>query len=402
LNVAPNGHGRLLVVDAVPARREHLARALPSLGYDAHVVGDARAAMAHLETRPADLLLLDVTLPADGTDALLAGRGGHAALRDVPVLILATPGDAGRVAECLALGADDYVSEPFFSPLLAARVASCLDRSRLRATGARHGRELARELDIGRDIQRGFLPAALPTWPGWDIAAAFEAARSVSGDFYDAFHFADGLMIGVVVGDVCGKGVGASLFMALFRSLIRALATQMVHSGLTRVGGGDDDRLFTALRVANDYIANVHGSANMFATAFAASIDPRSGTIRWVNAGHDAALLFGADGGVRARLEPTGPALGLFPGIALATQQVRLQAGETLLVTTDGVSEARDRTGAFFGDDRLVALGARPVESASALVERVTGAVHAFAGGAEPADDLTLVAVRRDARPDRG
>lgn len=258
--------------------------------------------------------------------------------------------------------------------------------------------EMARELEIGREIQRGFLPTELPGWPGWELAAVFEPARQVSGDFYDAFHMADGLLIGVVVGDVCGKGVGASLFMALFRSLIRVVATQVVRSGRTSVMGGDDDRLFVALHVANDYIAQVHGSANMFATAFAAVVNPRSGDVRWVNAGHDPGLVVAADGGVRERLEPTGPALGLFPGITLTVGETRLQRGETLLVTTDGVSESRAPGGAFFGDERLAALCAAPVAGAADLTGRVTDAVHAFAAGEEPADDLTLLAVHRAVR----
>jgi serine phosphatase RsbU (regulator of sigma subunit) len=254
--------------------------------------------------------------------------------------------------------------------------------------------EMARELEVGREIQAGFLPAELPRATGWEVAASFEPARQVSGDFYDAFQMADGMRIGFVVGDVCGKGVGASLFMALFRSLIRAVATRKVRSGHTVVGD-PESQLFGGLAMANDYIADVHGAANMFATVFAAAVDPLTGGVRWVNAGHEPALVVAANGGIRARLAPVGPALGLFPGITLTSQYVKLAPGETLLVTTDGVSEARDGAGAFFGDDRLEALCAHPAGGAAALAARVTDAVHAFAAGAEPADDLTLMAVHR-------
>jgi hypothetical protein len=201
---------------------------------------------------------------------------------------------------------------------------------------------------------------------GWDLAAAFEPARQVSGDFYDAFLMADGLRIGVVVGDVCGKGVGASLFMALFRSLIRAVATRVVRSGHT-LAGDPDSQLFAGLTLANDYIAEVHGSANMFATVFAAAVNPMTGAVRWVNAGHDPALVVGADGGVRARLAPTGPALGITAGVTVAVGQLRLAPGETLVIATDGVGEARDRDGAFFGDERLEALCAAPAAGAAEL-----------------------------------
>ncbi len=252
-----------------------------------------------------------------------------------------------------------------------------------------------RDLEIGRAIQASFLPASLPEGGGWEFAAVSEPARQVSGDFYDAFEI-DGAAVGVVVGDVCGKGVGAALFMALFRTLIRAVGTQAVRSGMTVVGR-PDTRLVGALHVANDYIARVHGSANMFATVFAAAINPFNGAVRWVNAGHEPALVLGAGGGVRARLEPNGPALGLFPDAPLGVGDALLAPGETLLVTTDGVSEARDPAGRFFGDERLVALCGDAPRAAGALVRRVTDAVGAFAAGAEAADDLTLMAVHRRA-----
>jgi serine phosphatase RsbU (regulator of sigma subunit) len=257
---------------------------------------------------------------------------------------------------------------------------------------------MARELEIGREIQAGFLPAALPQPEGWEVAAAFEPARQVSGDFYDAFEMADGMRLGVVVGDVCGKGVGASLFMALFRSLIRAVATRVVRSGHT-LAGDPDSQLFAGLTLANDYIAEVHGSANMFATVFAAAVNPMTGAVRWVNAGHDPALVVGADGGVRARLAPTGPALGITAGVTVAVGQLRLAPGETLVIATDGVGEARDRDGAFFGDERLEALCDAPAAGAAALTARVTAALREFGAGAEPADDVTLVAVHRARAP---
>ena len=243
--------------------------------------------------------------------------------------------------------------------------------------GAAGDARWTRELEIAREIQLGFLPGVLPAPPGWEVAAAFEPARLVSGDFYDAFPMADGMRLGVVVGDVCGKGVGAALFMALFRTLIRAAATRVVRSGHTVVGD-DDSRLFGGLRLANDYIADVHGESNMFATVFAASID-----------------VFG--GGVRLRLEPTGPALGLMAGAQHTVGSARLQAGEALLAATDGVTEARGPAGAFFGGERLDAIAASTAGGAAAMARRVTAAVHAWAAGAEPADDVTVLALSRTA-----
>src|SRR5206468_2350062 len=114
------------------------------------------------------------------------------------------------------LGAADYLPKPFNPVVLRARVAATLARKRLEDRERLHVRSLERELEIGREIQRDFLPDALPEAAGWEIAAVFQPARQVSGDFYDGFPTADGA-IALVVADVCDKGVGAALYMALFR-----------------------------------------------------------------------------------------------------------------------------------------------------------------------------------------
>jgi serine phosphatase RsbU (regulator of sigma subunit) len=225
----------------------------------------------------------------------------------------------------------------------------------------------ARELEVARRIQRGFLPDELPAPPGWRLAAEFEPARQVSGDFYDAFETNDGLRLALVVGDVSGKGVGAALFMALFRSFIRAVATRAMRSGQTMIGDPDSP-LFAGLGLANDYIATAHAASGVFATAFAGSVDVFSGAVRYVNAGHDPApVIVASDGSVRARLDPTGPALGMEAGARLAVGTARLHPGETLLIATDGVTEARDPAGEFFGPERLDAQCAgEPVEAGAA------------------------------------
>src|SRR5699024_4487838 len=101
-----------------------------------------------------------------------------------------------------------------FNPqILRARVEASLARKRLHDREQIHARSLERELDIAREIQAGFLPETLPLSDGWDVAAWFQPARSVSGDFYDAFELPGAGRMGLVVADVCGKGVGAALFM---------------------------------------------------------------------------------------------------------------------------------------------------------------------------------------------
>jgi serine phosphatase RsbU (regulator of sigma subunit) len=211
--------------------------------------------------------------------------------------------------------------------LLEARVRACLTTARLREADRRGRLQLERELEIGREIQAGSSPRRCPRVPGLRARRAFEGARQVSGDFYDAFAYDEGMYTGVVVGDVCGKGVGAALFMALFRTLIRAVATR-------ELGAAQGTRPFEAGGQRAHRRGAAHGerlhrararARHMFATVFAAGLHPFTGALWYVNAGHEAGLILKPDGGVRAKLNPTGPALGLLPDLPFTLGVERLQ-----------------------------------------------------------------------------
>ena len=156
---------------------------------------------------------------------------------------------------------------------------------------------LESELEIARRIQTSFLPAEIPQLPGWEIAARFQPAREVAGDFYDLFPLVQNRRLGLVIGDVCDKGVGAALFMALFRTLIRAFAQQHYtlrwmdalgeDSPVRRTSTGrpvlpstGTSALKNAIELTNNYIANTHSSAHMFATVFVGVLDPSSGLLQ--------------------------------------------------------------------------------------------------------------------------
>jgi serine phosphatase RsbU (regulator of sigma subunit) len=266
---------------------------------------------------------------------------------------------------------------------------------------------LAREMEVARNIQRDFLPEALPIAMGVQLEAALHPAREVSGDFYDAFLLAPSGTIVLVVGDVCDKGVGAALFMALFRSLIRASADPVAGGAIQMIGGRRTlvrqaleaatpaDLLTRVAGFTNDYIARLHGRTNMFATVFLAALSPMSGDFDYVNAGHEPALVLAPDGGALQELRPTGPALGLMPDQVFEAGAGKLERGQCLFAFTDGLAEARNPAGEAFGTgrlrDTLRATGTIPKN----LVRGVIDAVNAFAGQAEPHDDLTLMAATR-------
>ncbi|MEH2118419.1 PP2C family protein-serine/threonine phosphatase [Nostoc sp.] len=266
-----------------------------------------------------------------------------------------------------------------------------------------------RDLQIARMIQADFLPETLPQIPGWELAARFHPAREVAGDFYDAFLLANH-RVGIVIADVCDKGVGAALFMSLFRSLIRAFAQQ--HYNLSWLDTLSDDSsksnkgiraqpprigttaLKNAVNLTNNYIANNHSRINMFATLFFGVLNPATGLLHYINAGHESPAIIGANG-IKARLKTTGPAVGIMPNREFGIEQVQLETGDILIAYSDGVTDARDPTGKFFTEEKLLSLLQEPAPSATAVLDRIEANVYAYIADADQFDDITMLAVHR-------
>ncbi|HSB64436.1 MAG TPA: SpoIIE family protein phosphatase [Thermoanaerobaculia bacterium] len=392
---APGAPARLLVVDDVEVNRDLLMRRLTQQGHEVEMAANGREALDVLRSGKAfDLVLLDVMMPElDGYQVLEALRA-DATLRSLPVIMVSAVNEVESVVRCLEAGAEDYLSKPFNPALLRARVGSTLEKKRLRDVERLHAKNLERELEIGRNIQKSFLPRSLPVVQGWEIAAMLRPARQVGGDFYDAFPLSGG-GIGLAVGDVCDKGVGAALFVALVRTLLRATAERLAANR-----PDDWDRVvLEPVALTSDYVVRTHAETNMFATLFFAALDPASGALVWLNAGHEPPYLRRASGAVE-RLEPTAGAVGLMPDAIFEIARATLSPGDVLLAFTDGVTEARDPEGLLFGSGRLDALVGNGA-AAPDLVSAIAAAVDAHARGADPADDIALLAVRRTLPQDR-
>jgi sigma-B regulation protein RsbU (phosphoserine phosphatase) len=284
-----------------------------------------------------------------------------------------------------------------------------------------------RELEIGREIQAGFFPDMLPQLPGWELAARFRAAREVAGDFYDAFELPNG-RVALVIADVCDKGIVAALFMALIRSLLRAFMQQSYHQQPSSTAysppptagppftAADHHMLLEAVRQTNAYITTSHTQAHMFATLFCALLDPASGDLLYLNCGHTPPLILSAADPDPAQaadakgnwqvcdiLQPGGPAIGLLSSARYQPAQTTLPPGSLLFAFTDGIVEARDPFGEQFGNGRLLTLleyhNANGAEaSAAALLQLVETAVVRHMAGTEAFDDLTMLALRRQAK----
>jgi serine phosphatase RsbU (regulator of sigma subunit) len=241
---------------------------------------------------------------------------------------------------------------------------------------------LAAELQTAHHVQQHLFPRHLPRVAGWEWAALCRPARAVAGDYYDLFEVTPG-RVAVALGDVSGKGLGPALIMASVHALVRSRLPHRLADlpGLV----AELDRYLLA--VTPD---------DMFVTLFLGVLDVGSGRLRYTNAGHPPPLLAEERGGEPCRLSVGGPILGILPGALCEEGEAVLGPGNVLALFSDGVTDSRNAERELFGEQRIVRLlrtaGAAP---AAAVMGQLLQAVADFTGPAEPADDLSLVVIRR-------
>ncbi|MBC8075686.1 MAG: SpoIIE family protein phosphatase [Chloroflexales bacterium] len=262
-----------------------------------------------------------------------------------------------------------------------AQLAQAYDALRAAQSQLLEHERLQHELRLARELQEQMLPDVLPQVPGIDLGASIIPAREVSGDFFDLFLL-DDQTLGIVIGDVCGKGMAAALYMAQTRSLLRAAA-------------GMPEPPAQVLRLVNRLLRDMN-SGSMFVTGILARLHLPTRTMVAARAGHEYPLIYAADGTPRLQPRAVGQPLGILEDPAIDVQQYTLAPGETLLLYTDGVTEAADPTGAFFECERLHAAvcSAQAAATAQGLCDHIVQRLTTFQGVAPQADDITLVAVR--------
>ena len=254
-----------------------------------------------------------------------------------------------------------------------------------------------RELEIGREIQAGFFPKVLPEPKGWELTTYFQTARHVAGDFYDVFTLGKEKRVGIVIADVCDKGVGAALFMALFRSFIRVLSGTAHSDGHLKISHLDSkpERILQrTIRSINNYISITHEQAGMFATIFYGILEPQTGKLSFINGGHEPPIIIGP-GGIKTMLKPTGPAVGLYPNLEFRASSILLEPQDTLLVYTDGVTDAQNKAGAAFSKQRLIDLAENSFATAEDLITKIKTRLNEHISGENQFDDITVMALRR-------
>jgi serine phosphatase RsbU (regulator of sigma subunit) len=383
---------RILIVDDEPFNVDYLEQELEEAEYATARAANGQEALEKVRNEPPDLILLDIMMPVMDGFQVLSRLKADEATRDIPVIVISASNNLESVVRGIQLGAEDYLPKPFEPVLLHARICSSLEKKRLRDLEHLYMKGLEREMQIGREIQQGFLPRSLPKADGWEVAAYFQAAREVAGDFYDAFLLADG-SLACVIGDVCGKGVGAALFMTLFRSLIRATFTTDALGGPALLTPAE--RLQHAISFTNHYVADTHEDADMFATMFLGVFEPQGGKLTYANCGHEPPILRRANGD-SITLRPTGPAVGAIPEACFGVKEILMGEGDVLLAFTDGIPDALNAQGQFFEKARLPEWMEAERQPA-AILDRIQRELCGFVGETEPFDDITMMAVRRRA-----
>jgi adenylate cyclase len=247
------------------------------------------------------------------------------------------------------------------------------------------------ELAAAQAIQMGLLPRRFPAFPDRhdiDVYARIEPARMVGGDLYDYLLIGGSNRLFFLIADVAGKGIAAALLMAVTK--------EVVHDAVLTFGPALDRILAEANRKTAAASAELQSEGGVFVTAFAGILDLGSGEVTYASAGHDSPFVLGGGSGLRQLVTEGGPPLGAVEDFRFPIDHDRIELGEVLLLFTDGITEAENTEHALYSSDRLAkALAAAATVDAQHVVAAVIDDVSRFVGGAEQADDMTVLALRR-------
>jgi sigma-B regulation protein RsbU (phosphoserine phosphatase) len=371
---------RILIADDQPDLLESLRLLLKGQDIEYDAVTSPEAAVSALQTRPFDLVLMDLNYTGDTT----SGREGIDLLarvqeidRLLPVIVMTGWGSVDLAVEAMRRGVRDFVQKPWNNAHLLSTLRQEIEAGReRRRTEAAERRELAEALKI----QRRLLPQHVPQIDGWEIAASWQPASGVGGDCFDAIRFGES-RIALSIADVVGKGIPAALLMSNLQAAVRAFASEATEP--------------QALCHQVNRILCGNIAEGRFISFFYCVLDAATGVLTYTNAGHYLPILVRADGEVE-RLGDGGPVLGVVAEAEYGQAHVALGPGDRLVLFTDGLTEARSDDDEEFGEERLLDAAVRHRAcSAPALQARLADAVAAFTGG-RLQDDATLIVLASD------
>lgn len=380
---------RILVVDDEPDLelliRQKFRKRIRSDELEFSFAGDGQEALEVLRNgSDIDIVLTDINMPRmDGLSLLGKIQELDKLLK---VVIVSAYGDMDNIRTAMNRGAFDFITKPINFDDLEITIRKThqeLEELRKALTLQQRLSVLHRELEIASQIQLSTLPSTFPAFPDrdeFDLYAMMIPAQEVGGDFYD-FFLIDEDRLGFVLGDVSGKGIGAALFMAITRTMIRATALP---------GLSPAECLAHVNRVLHP-----ETMSRMFVTSVFGVLDTASGELEYCNAGHHSPVLLRADGTVEEAPRTGGLGLCLVPEFGYTSRKTHLTPGDSVLLYTDGVTEAVNAAGEQYGEDRLFrCLQGCHDQAPADVVRDLLQSVTQFSGGRAQADDITMLALK--------
>ena len=333
------------------------------------------------------IILSDINMPEmDGLTLLT--KINEMRIPSLKCIMVSAYGDMDNIRHAMNNGAFDFATKPIDLDDLQITIDKAVEQIEyIRNSQKEHAQlvDIQSDLSVAREIQQAILPRTfelnMADAASLDIYASMHAAKDVGGDFYDFFPI-DDHRIGFTIADVSGKGVPAAIFMAVSRTLIKA-------TGLRDMGSNE------CMKTVNDILCD-ESVGSMFVTVFYGIYDLQTGLVDFTNAGHNPPYILHADGTVEMVKSDCNLVLGALEGIDFKNASLQLEPGDTLVMYTDGVTEAENKEQAQFENARLeTTLAALKGASSRQIVDTVNARVKEFTDGAPQSDDITQLVIRR-------
>ena len=356
--------------------------------YEFHFAHNGLEALTMLlKEKDFDIILSDINMPEmDGLTLLTKiNEMRNPALK---CIMVSAYGDMSNIRQAMNNGAFDFATKPIDLDDLSLTIEKAIEQiSYIKTMQQEHNQleSIKGDLAVAREIQQAILPRIFPPFPEnahqLDIAASMNAAKDVGGDFYDFFRIDDD-RIGFVIADVSGKGVPAAIFMAVSRTLIRA-------TGLRGVSTSE------CITYSNNLLAE-ESANSMFVTVFYGIYHIKTGEVTYTNAGHNPPYVIKANGSIKRFPYSQNVIAGIVKDYPFTEESFQLEPGDTLLLYTDGVTEAVDTEEKEYGEERLEALLKNTSQvGCQQMIDMVKDEVKTFEGDAEQSDEITLLANKR-------
>lgn len=373
-------------VDLEPMIRQRFRRQIRSAEYDFVFAHNGLEALSKLIEHPnIRVILSDINMPEmDGLTLLLKLK--ELKNPSLKTVVVSAYGDMDNIRTAMNRGAFDFLTKPINFEDLEITINKTLEEIWMQQTAMIEHDQLIsiqQDLNVAREIQQGILPKNFPPFPNrndFEIFASMVAAKEVGGDFYD-FFMIDNDRLGFVIGDVSGKGVPAAIFMAVSRTLIRA-------TGLKGMSAGE------CMQYVNNLLCNESVSC-MFVTVFYAIMNMKTGELEYANAGHNPPYILRSTGKVEKLYSSGELVLGCFEDQSYLTKKTQLYSGDTILLFTDGITEAFNKENIFYGETRLEnLLSSLQDPDTESLINIIVEDVNTYSEGVSQSDDITLLSMK--------